>query len=206
MTLAPQTQIIAESGAMASQDSQLHVKTELNGDLVSAVLLKFFGGESFFINFFQNPDTQPRTVYLSQTTPGEIIEREINNEILCIQPGSFIARTLGIRTRVKWAGIASFFAGEGLFRLEISGQGKIWYGCYGAVIEKTIEGDYIVDSGHLLSYPADMKLSLKVAGGLFSSLLTREGFVLRLQGRGKILLQTRSIKGLADWLNPRFWS
>lgn len=205
VTLAPKTQIIGESGSMASQEVQIQTMTVMNGSFWQALALKFLGEESFFINYFQNPDSVERSIYLSQTTPGEIIEREVNGEKFYIQPGSFIARTTGIQTTLRWAGFASFFGGEGLFRIEISGQGKLWYGCYGAVIEKEIQGDYIVDSGHLLSYPSHFKLSLKTAGGILTSLLTREGFVLKLNGNGKILLQTRSIKGLADWLNPRFW-
>ncbi len=179
VTLAPRRKLIVEPGAMASMEPQLQVETVLNQGFIQALLLKFLGGESFFINYFLNP--------------------------LYIQPGALIARTSQTQVRVVWAGLASWLGGEGLFRLELSGSGRIWYGCYGAMIEKEVVGDYIVDSGHLLSYPPGMKLSLKLAGSLFSSLLTREGIVLKLSGQGKIQLQTRSIKGLAQWLNPRFW-
>lgn len=205
VALAPRQKLIVEPGAMASMEPQLQVETRINQGIVSALLLKFLGGESFFINYFLNPDQKHRHFYLSQTTPGEIIERDLQAETLYIQPGALIARTSQIQTRVVWAGLASWLGGEGLFRLELSGTGRIWYGCYGAMIEKEVVGDYIVDSGHLLSYPPQMKLSLKLAGSLFSSLLTREGIVLKLSGHGKIQLQTRSIKGLAQWLNPRFW-
>lgn len=203
--LAPHTQIIAETGSMASQEAQIHTVTQINGSFWQAMALKFLGKESFFINYFQNPDSVERVIYLSQTTPGEIIEKVVDHESFFIQPGSFIARTGGVQATLKWAGFASLLGGEGLFRIEIRGQGTLWYGCYGAVIEKEIHGDYIVDSGHLLSYPSHFKLSLRTAGSLLTSLLTREGFVLKLSGTGKILMQTRSVKGLADWLNPRFW-
>jgi uncharacterized protein (AIM24 family) len=43
-----------------------------------------------------------------------------------------------------------------------------------------------------------------LAGGIFSSLFGGEGLVLKLKGNGKIKLQTRSLGGLAGWLNPRF--
>lgn len=205
VSLAPMQKLIVEPGAMASQDVKIQVETVINQDIVQALLLKFLGGESFFINYYSNPDSRAREFYLSQTTPGEIIERELNGEALFVQAGALIARTSNIQTRVVWAGIASWLTGEGLFRLELSGHGKIWYGCYGAMIEKEIVGDYIVDSGHLLSYPTNMSLSLKLAGSIFSSLVSREGLVLKISGQGKIQLQTRSIKGLAQWLNPRFW-
>ena len=72
-------------------------------------------------------------------------------------------------------------------------------------IETDLDGEYIVDSGHLLSYPKNIKLRIKMAGGIFSSFFSGEGLVLRLEGKGKIQLQTRSIGGVAGWLNPKFY-
>jgi len=95
--------------------------------------------------------------------------------------------------------------GEGLFRLKIYGTGTVWYGAFGSIVEKEVNGTYIVDSGHLLSYPPSIKLRIQLSGGIFSSFFSGEGLVLRLEGSGKIKLQTRSIGGLAGWLNPRFW-
>ena len=89
--------------------------------------------------------------------------------------------------------------------MKYSGHGTLWFGSYGAVFEKEIDGSLIVDSGHLVAYPPDMKLNLKLAGNIFSSFVSKEGFVLKLTGTGKVVLQTRSVKGLADWLNARFW-
>lgn len=203
--LAPRQMLIVETGAMASQDSQIEIETLMNGGFFSALLMRILGGESFFVNYFVNRTEVHRQFYLSQPTPGEIVERDLNNETIYLQAGAFIARTPGIKGRAVWAGLASWMTGEGLFRLELSGTGRLWYGSYGAVVEKEVVGDYIVDSGHLLSYPPNMKLSLRLVGSLFSSILSREGFVLRLSGNGKVQLQTRSIKGLASWLNPKFW-
>jgi uncharacterized protein (TIGR00266 family) len=204
-TLAPGQTLTVEPGAMASQDVGILCQTELNGGLVSALIARFLGGETFFINIYRNATSAEKTIYFSQPTPGQIVERNLQNETIYLEPGSFIARSPRIRSEVKWAGFASFLAGEGLFRLCFSGTGKLWYGAYGAIIEKEIVGDFLVDSGHLLSYPPTVRLSVKLAGGIFSSFLSKEGLVLKLSGSGKIQLQTRSVKGLAQWLNPRFW-
>jgi uncharacterized protein (AIM24 family) len=48
-----------------------------------------------------------------------------------------------------------------------------------------------------------MKLNIQLAGGLFSSFFGGEGFVTRVEGKGKIIIQTRSLSGLAGWINPR---
>lgn len=205
IAVAPRETIVVEPGAMASQDVGLLCETNLNGGFVQGCIAKFLGKESLFINFFTNATSVNQFLYLTQSTPGEILERTLSNEKIFIERGSFIARTPHVQSSVVWAGFASFFAGEGLFKLCFSGHGKVWYGSYGAVVEKEIVGDYIVDSGHLLSYPPTVALSLKLSGSLFSSLFSGEGFVLKLSGSGKIQLQTRSVKGLAQWLNPRFW-
>jgi len=203
--LLPNETIIVEPGAMASQDVGIVPDTVMNGSFFKALILKFLGGESFFINHYRNQSSKVQSMYISQTTPGDIQVLNLNNEEIFLESGSFVARTSGVRTEVKWAGFASLIAGEGLFKLAFSGVGQVWYGCYGAVVEKEIVGDYIVDSGHLLLWPSTVKLELKLAGGLISSFLSKEGFVLKLSGHGKIKLQTRSVGGIAQWLNARFW-
>jgi uncharacterized protein (TIGR00266 family) len=205
VTLAAKDNITVESGAMASQDALINCDTKMNGGFLQAIIAKYFGKESFFINHYQNNTGSEKTIYLSQPTPGEIVEKKLINETIFLERGSFIARTGSVISSVVWAGFSSFIGGEGLFKLCFKGTGTIWYGSYGAVIEKDVVGDFIVDSGHLLSYPPTFKLRIKMSGGLFSSFFSGEGFVLRLSGSGKIQLQTRSVKGLAQWLNPRFW-
>lgn len=203
--LGPNEMITVESGAMASQDVGIVPTTVMNGSFLQALVLKFLGGESFFINHFKNVSNKVQKIHISQTTPGDIQCRQLNGEEIFLETGSFIARIGDIKIKTKWAGFKNFIAGEGLFKLSFQGHGSVWYGCYGAVIEKEINGTYIVDSGHLLMWPPTIKLKLKLAGGLIDSFLSKEGFVLQLEGKGKVQLQTRSIKGLAQWLNSRFW-
>jgi uncharacterized protein (AIM24 family) len=44
-------------------------------------------------------------------------------------------------------------------------------------------------------------LKPQLAGGIISSIFGGEGFVTRVEGKGKIFLQTRNISGLASWVN-----
>lgn len=206
MTLPPGQTIITEPGAMASCDPEISLVARTNGGILRGLIAKYLGSESFFINYFQNTAARSRKLILTQKTPGEIIERQLNDEEIFVQPGAFIAHTPGIQRAVKWAGFSSFLAREGLFRLSFKGSGKLWYGCYGAIVEREVKGEMIVDSGHLLSYPPSIHLKAQLSGGIFSSFFSGEGIVLRLSGSGKIQLQTRSVSGLASWLNPRFWT
>jgi len=203
--LGPGESIITEPGAMASQQTGIVATTAMNGSVLKAFGLKFLGGESFFISECRNRAQSIQKIHISQTIPGDIQMKTLNGEEIFLESGSFVARTGGVTTRLKWSGFASWIAGEGLFKLAFSGKGSVWYGCYGAVIEKEIKGSLIVDSGHLLMWPDTIKLKLKLPSGLFSSFVSKEGFVLELEGHGKVQLQSRSVKGLAQWLNVRFW-
>lgn len=204
--LEPQEGLRSEPGAMASMDTGIDMMASFNGGFFSAILVKFLGKESLFISTYKNLSDKTQRLVLTKDTPGEIVEEKLDNEILYIQPGAYVAGSAGIKYRLSWAGFSSMLAGEGLFRIRVQGPGTVWYGAYGAVVEKEVRGEYIVDSGHLLSYPPNMKLKIKLSGGVFSSVFSGEGLVLKLVGSGKIKLQTRSLKGLAGWLNPRFWS
>lgn len=203
--MAPGSQIKTEAGSMASMASGIDLKSKINGGILRAFFLKFLGKESFFINTFTNQSQLTQQLVLTNRTPGEIVAANLQGETLFIQPGAYIASSPGINFSLRYAGFSSWMAGEGLFRLKISGKGVVWYGAFGAIVEKEVDGSYIVDSGHLLSYPSNMSLHLQLSGGLFSSFFSGEGFVLRLEGKGRIKLQTRSLDGLAGWLNPKFW-
>jgi uncharacterized protein (TIGR00266 family) len=201
--LAPGETIVAESDAMASMSAGIDMKARLNGGLFSALAKQFLGGESLFVGEFTNQARRPERITLVQATPGEIHHVELENGTICLQPGAYICSTPGLKLGLRWAGLASFVGREGLFKLQVSGTGMLWYGAYGGLVEKQVNGEYIVDTSHLVAYEPQMKLRVQLAGGLFSSLLGGEGLVTRVQGRGSIIVQTRSITGLAGWLNPR---
>jgi len=202
--LEPQESLITESDAMASMDANIDLKASFNGGFIRGLLRKYLGGESLFISRFTNNTDKARRLTIVQPTPGEIRCVELNGEELNLQPGAFLACTDGVKLGLKWAGIVSFIAREGLFKMQVSGTGKVWYGAYGALLEKEIDGEYIVDTSHLVAYDPSIKLKLQLAGGIFSSFFGGEGLVTRVVGKGKIVIQSRSISGLAGWLNPKF--
>ena len=202
--LEPGESVVAEPDAMSSMDSNLDLTASFNGGFLRGLLRKFLGGESVFISRFTNATSAPRRLTLVQATPGQILCRELKDEPFHLQPGAFIACTEGVKLGLRWAGLVSFIAREGLFRLTVSGTGKLWYGAYGALLEKEVDGEYIVDTSHLVAYEPGITLKLQLAGGLFSSIFGGEGLVTRVSGKGKIIVQSRSIVGLASWLNPKF--
>jgi uncharacterized protein (TIGR00266 family) len=199
----PGESIVAESDAMSSMSADLDMETKFNGGFFGGLMRKYLGGESLFINTFKNNTDGQRRITLVQATPGDIGKIDLNGNSLCLQPGAYIASTPGVKLGLKWAGIASAIGREGLFKLIVSGTGSVWYGAYGALLDRDVDGEYIVDTSHLVSYEPQLKLKTQLAGGLISSFLSGEGLVTRVQGKGRISIQTRSLQGLKSWLNPR---
>lgn len=202
--LDPGESFVAESDAMSSMDADLDMKAKFNGGLFSGLMKKFLGGESLFVNRFTNNTREPKRLTLAQGNPGDVSTKELSGgESICLQPGAYICSTPGIKLGLKYAGIRSFIAREGLFKLFVTGPGSVWYGAYGGLVEKEIDGEYIVDTSHIVAYEPHMKLKLQLAGGIFSSFFSGEGLVTRVVGRGKITIQSRSMSGLVSWLNPK---
>ena len=201
--LEPGESIVAESDAMASMDADLTMTTRLNGGLIGGLGRKFLGGESLFINEFLNQTDGIRRVTLVRATPGEIRSVDLDGGSLYLQPGAYVCSTPGIKLGLGWAGLASLIGREGLFKLIVSGAGTVWCGAYGSLVEKEVTGEYIVDTSHLVSYEPQLKLKVQLAGGMLSSILGGEGLVTRIEGNGRIVIQTRSLAGLKSWLNPR---
>ena len=201
--LDPGDRIIAESDAMSSMDADLDMKAAFNGGCLPGLAKKFLGGESLFINIFSNNTSGKRRLTLVQPTPGDIRRLDLDGDSFYFQPGAFIAATPAIKLGLKWAGFPSWLGREGLFKLRVSGTGSIWYGAYGGLVEKEIDGEYRVDTSHLVAYDPSITLKVQLAGGLASSFFGGEGLVTRVMGKGKIVVQTRSLHGLKDWLNPK---
>ena len=201
--LEPGESIIAESDAMSSMASDLDMKAKFNGGFFSGLAKKFFGGESLFINCFTNNSSGTRPLTLVQGAPGDIHEVVLDNSAICLQPGAYICSSPGLKLGLKWAGIASWIAREGLFKLVVSGTGKLFYGAYGGLLKREVNGEVIVDTSHLVAYDPSLKLKVQLAGGLFSSFFGGEGLVTRVEGEGSYIIQTRSLAGLKGWLNPK---
>lgn len=202
--LNPGESIIAESDAMSSMSANVELKTKLNGGFFGGLARKFLGKESLFINTLSNETSEPATLTLVQPYPGDMRCLELDGDEFFLQPGAFVACEQGVRMSLKWAGFASFIGKEGLFRISVSGTGKVWYGAYGALLDRELDGETIVDTSHLVAYDPTVKLHVQLAGGIFSSFFGGEGLVTRLSGSGKYVIQSRSLESLGNWLNPKF--
>lgn len=202
--LNPGDRLIAEADAMASMSGTVQMKTRWNGGFFPAVLRRMFGGESLFVNEFSSDE--PAELVLTQPFPGDIEFLNLKGNAMFLQPGAFLACEPGVDLGLNWAGVASWIGGEGLFRLKVSGKGKVWFSSYGGIFQREIGSDeYIVDSGHLVGYEPSISIRVGMAGGIFSSFFGGEGLVTKVRGPGRIYMQSRNFSALTAWINAHLW-
>lgn len=195
--------ITAEAGAMVSMSDGIDLHTEARGGILAGLKRSVLGGESFFINTFRARVAGEVTV--APAMLGDIAHHVLNGNTMYVQSGSYLAATEGVEMDTKWGGGKTFFSGEGLFLLKISGSGNLWVSSYGAIHEVDLAAGqkYIVDTGHMGAFEEGVGYSVRKAGGWKSTLLGGEGLVVELTGPGKVFLQTRSVQSFVSWLAPK---
>ena len=124
---------------------------------------------------------------------------------LLVQSGSYLASSGDIRVDTKWGGARSFFSGEGLFLLKVTGSGSLFLSSYGAIHEINVgQGErYMVDTSHIVAFEDGMGYEVRRAGNWKSTIFGGEGLVVELTGPGKAYIQTRSPQAFIDWLVPK---
>lgn len=196
-------QVNAESGALVSMSSGISIETGMKGGLFGGLKRSLLGGESFFINKFTAES--PGEITMAPPLPGDIHTMDLENEVIFVQSGSFMAGTIDIDIDTKWGGSKTFFSKEGLFLLKIEGTGSLFTSSFGAIHPLTLEeGEkYIVDTGHIVAFDEHVGYQVKKIGGLKSTLFSGEGLVVELTGPGKAWIQSRSEDAFLSWLIPR---
>ena len=199
--LGPNETLLIEPGAMSRMSSNLNSSFQRQGGLFSGLFRKMFGGENFFLGKYEHPDGGKLT--FAPSTPGHVEHRQLTNNSLNIMAGCFLACTPGVNIKAKFGGFKALFSGEGAFLLEASGNGDLFFNSFGGIVEKEINGDFIVDTGHVVAFEPSLNYKISGMGNWKSTMLSGEGLVMTFSGVGKIYLQTRTIEGIASWLTPR---
>ena len=196
-------EIRAEAGSMVSHSRGIEIETAANGGLLGSLKRSVLGGESFFLNTFTA--NEAGTVTLAPPLPGDITERDLADETLYVQSGSYLAASPEIEVDTEFGGGRSFFGGEGLFLLKLTGTGNAFLTSYGAIeAVKVGAGErYTVDTGHVVAFEGDLTFDVRRVGGMKSTLFSGEGLVCDFEGPGTLWLQTRSQDALLAWLIPR---
>lgn len=204
--LGPNEAITAEGGAMIAMSGDMAIETTTkqrggSGGILAG-LKRMLSGESFFINHFTaSPDGGE--LFLATTLPGDMLQREMTGETLIVQSGSFVACTEGINIDLGWQGFKSLFSGESIFWLKMSGSGKLILSSFGAIYPVEVNGEQIVDTGHIVAFDETLTFEITKAGkSWLNSILGGEGLVCKFKGQGTVWCQSHNPSGFGWELGP----
>lgn len=208
--LGPRETLTTEGGAMIAMSAHLGVETTTHqrgkGGLLKAVK-RVFAGESFFLNHFSTTDL-PGEIWLGSTLAGDMMRYALDNETLIVRSGAFVAVEQGVDIDSGWQGFKNFLSHEGLFWLRLSGRGQVILNAFGAIYPVEVDGEYIVDTGHIVAFNETLDFTLTKAGkSWISSMLGGEGLVCKFKGRGTVWCQSHNPgsfgRNLTGLLKPR---
>jgi len=202
--------LVAEGGAMIAMSSGISIRTTTHqrskGGIMSG-LKRILSRESFFLNHF-TASADGAVVTVAPTLSGDIHMLELSSSTrLIVQSGSYVACEHSVEMDIGWQGFKSLFAKEGLFWINLSGQGKVLINSFGAIYPIQVAGEYIVDTGHIVAFDETLSFSLSKAGrSWISSILGGEGLVCRFKGKGTVWCQSHNAalfgKSLGRQLKP----
>jgi uncharacterized protein (TIGR00266 family) len=202
--LDPNEEVRVEGGSMVSMNADVTLETKAEGGLLKSLARSVLGGESFFVNTYR-AGPQGGEVAVAPSLPGDMEALRLNGETLLVQSGSFVACEKSITVDTAWGGAKTFFASEGLIMLRATGTGLLLLSSYGAIhtLELGAGEKYVVDTGHLVAFSANLGFQVRRVGGLKSTLFSGEGLVVDLTGPGRVLMQSRSTDAFLSWLIPK---
>ncbi|PKA03480.1 TIGR00266 family protein [Leptospira ellisii] len=192
--------IRAEAGAMVAMSPAIKMATKAEGGLWASAKRALLSGESFFQNTFK-AEGGSGTIFLTSSTQGDIEYRKLNGEELILSRGAYVAGSESLVIDSKWGGFKGFFSGEGLFFLKVSGAGDLFFSSFGAIHTVNVDGQYVVDTGHIVGFESSLAYTIQKVGGLKSLFLSGEGLVAVFSGKGKLYIQSRNQNAFAGWAN-----
>ncbi len=205
ITLNPGENFTAEAGAMIAMSGHMEITTtthkKAKGGFLKAAK-RLIGGESFFLNHFTCQNT-PGEVWLGTSLAGDMTQVTLDNENLIVQSGSYMASTPDIDVDMGWQGFKSFLSGEKMFWLNLSGKGQVVLSSFGAIYPVELDGEYIVDTGHIVAFSETLDFSITKAGkSWIHSFLGGEGLVCKFHGKGTLWCQSHNPESFGGTLTP----
>ena len=206
VTLEAGEQIIAEAGAMVAMDATVSASTTLRQGRSGGMFSSFgrvLGGESLFLSVFRSGKSGDE-VWLAPKLVGDILVYDMQGQDLIVQSGSYLACSSSINIDLGFQGFQSVFSGESIFWLTISGYGKAIITSFGGIYEIDVDGEYIVDTGHIVAFERSLSFSINKAGSSWlGAFLGGEGLVCHFRGRGKVYCQTHSPRAFGSFVGSR---
>ncbi len=195
----------AEAGAMIAMSGDMDITTTTHKRGKAGVLKaikRMIAGESLFLNHF-HPKGASGEVWFGTDLAGDMMTLKLDNESLIVQNSSFLACDEAIDIDLGWQGFKSILSGESVFWLNLKGSGDIVVSSFGAIYPIEVDGEYIVDTGHIVAFNETLDFTITKAGkSWLHSFLGGEGLVCKFQGRGTVWCQSHNPRSFGMALTP----
>lgn len=212
--LDPEETAIAESGSFMMMDEGIQMQTifgdgsqQQQGGILGKLLSagkRLLVGESLFMTAFTNTGTGKKRVSFAAPYTGKIIAfdlKQLGGKIIA-QKDAFLCAAKGISIGIEFQKRlgTGIFGGEGFIMEKIEGDGLAFAHAGGYIVEKELKAGEVlkVDTGCVVAYTAGVDFDIEFIRGVKNWMFGGEGlFFARLQGPGKIWLQSLPISRLA---------
>ncbi len=206
--LDPGDEFTSEAGAMyrASGNVDVDVTTRSlgKGGMLGG-LKRMLAKESFFLSRYRVSDANPGEVALAPVHVGSMRRIDVapGTAWVCAG-GSYVGSGPGLQVDTEFQGLKGLFTGESLSFVRVAGTGPLLVSAFGRIVEQEVDGELVVDTGHVVAFTDRLNYSIsKVGGSWIQSWLAGEGIVLRFSGQGKIFLQSHNPNEFGKLLGPQ---
>ena len=195
VTLESGEELVAEAGCMIAMSGFINASTTLRqgkGGGILGGLKRLVAGESLFLSVFRSPKSGGE-VFLAPKFMGDILLYQVTAIGLVVQSTSYLASENNVDIELGFQGLKSIFSGESVFWLNVTGNGGVILSSFGAIYEIDVDGEYIVDTGHIVAFEKSLNFEITKAGSSWlGAFLGGEGLVCRFKGQGKIYCQSHN--------------
>ena len=195
--LEGEEQFVSESGAMFRASTNIDIEVTTRGGAGGGIMGgigRSLAGESFFLSTYRTTDTRPGEVGLAPTHTGQIQKIDCHgaSRWLCAG-GSYLGSSKSLDLDTSFQGIRGMFSGESLSFMRVTGEGPLVVGAFGKLTEANVDGQFTVDTGHVVAFEETLQYSIgKAAGSFIKSFLVGEGLVLKFSGTGRVYVQSHN--------------
>ena len=195
VTLESGEELVAEAGCMVAMSGYINASTTLRQGKSGGILgglKRLVAGESLFLSVFRSPKSGGE-VFLAPKFMGDILLCQVTGLGLVVQSTSYLASENNVDIELGFQGLKSIFSGESVFWLNVTGHGGVILSSFGAVYEIDVDGEYIIDTGHIVAFEKSLNFEITKPGASWlGAFLGGEGLVCRFKGQGKIYCQSHN--------------
>lgn len=199
--------LYAQAGCMIAMSDNIEADTVLRHGKsgILGAFKRMLAGESLFLSHFSCRRDQGE-IFLAPKLIGDLMTYELSGEELVVQAASYLASSENVDLDLGFQGFKSFFSGESFFWLSLSGEGTALITSFGAIYEVPVDGEYIVDTGHIVAFERSLDFKVTKAGSSWIGSLLGiggEGLVCRFKGEGKVYCQTHNNTAFGQLIGPK---